>query len=216
MQAARTGGTVARVEFRILGPLEVFEGDRAVDVGGAKQRALLAILLLHANEVVSTDRLIDALWEEEPPETGRKALQVYISQLRKLLGRERIETRPPGYRLRVAEGELDRERCERLLGDGEPGMALALWRGNPFADFAYEPFAQAEIARLEELRLTCLEERIESDLGAGRGSALIGELEALVEEHPLRERLRAQLMLALYRSGRQAHALEVYQQARRA
>src|SRR5262249_22409740 len=145
-----------------------------------------------------------------------KALQVYISQLRKLLGRERIETKPPGYRLRVAEGELDRERCERLLDDGEPGMALALWRGKPFADFAYEPFAQAEIARLVELRLTCLEERIESDLGPGRSSALIGQLEALVEEPPLRERLRAQLMLALYRSGRQAEALEVYQRARRA
>jgi DNA-binding SARP family transcriptional activator len=203
------------MEFRILGPLEVLEKGRQVDLGGAKQRALLAVLLLHANEVVSTDRLVDALWEEEAPETGRKALQVYVSQLRKALGRERIVTHSTGYRLQVEEDELDLARVHRLLDEGRPGEALSLWRGPAFTDFAYERFAQSDIARLEELRLACLEERIELDLAAGRHSALVGELEALVAEHPLRERLRAQLMLALYRSGRQAEALEAFQGGRR-
>jgi DNA-binding SARP family transcriptional activator len=203
------------MEYRILGPLEVLENGRQVDVGGAKQRALLAILLLHANEVVSTERLIDALWEEQAPETGRKALQVYVSQLRKTLGRERLETTTPGYRLRVTEGELDLERFQRLAAEGRPREALALWRGQPLPEFAYQRFAQPETTRLEELRLACLEERVEADLAAGRHALLVGELEALVEEHPLRERLRAQLMLALYRSGRQAEALEAYQAGRR-
>ena len=204
------------MEFRILGPLEVVENGQALDLGGQKQRALLAILLLYAGEVVSTDRLIDALWAEEPPETGRKALQVYVSGLRKLIGRERIETRPPGYRLHLGQGEFDMARFQGLLEAGEPGPALALWRGQPLSDLAYEPFAQAEIARLEELRLACLEARIDEDLAHGRDAALVAELEALVSEHPLRERLRAQLMLALYRSGRQAEALAAYQQARAA
>ncbi len=204
------------MEFRILGPLEVVENGRQLDVGGAKQRALLAILLLHANEVVSTDRLIDALWEDDAPETGRKALQVYVSQLRKTLGKDRITTRSPGYRLQVEPEELDLSRAQRLLQDGEATEALALWRGPALADFAYERFAHSEIARLEDLRLACLEERIEGDLAAGRPGQLVGELEALVREHPLRERLRAQLMLALYRSGRQAEALEAYQDARQA
>jgi DNA-binding SARP family transcriptional activator/class 3 adenylate cyclase len=204
------------MEFRILGPLEVLSDGRALELGGRKQRALLAVLLLQANRVVSSDRLIDSLWEEEPPEAGRKALQVYVFQLRKLIGRERIETRTPGYLLRVQEGELDLERFACLVEAGERKEALALWRGPPLSDFAYEPFAQSEIARLEELRLACLQERIESDLASGRDAALIGELETLVKEHPLRERLRAQLMLALYRSGRQAEALEVYQDARTA
>jgi DNA-binding SARP family transcriptional activator/tetratricopeptide (TPR) repeat protein len=202
------------MEFRILGPLEVLDNGHAVDVGGAKQRALLACLLLHANEVVSADRLIDALWEEQPPETAQKALQVYVSQLRKALGKERLETKAPGYRLRVEAGELDRERFGRLLEEGKPHEALVLWRGPPLAEFAYQRFAQTEIARLEELRLSCLEARFEDDLARGRHAALVGELEALVREHPLRERLRAHLMLALYRAGRQAQALEVYQQGR--
>ena len=203
------------MEFRILGPLEVLEDGKQVDVGGAKQRALLACLLVHANDVVSTDRLIDALWEDEAPETAQKALQVYISQLRKALGKERLETKAPGYRLRVEPVELDRERFEQLLAKGKPKEALALWRGQPLSEFAYQRFATSDIARLEELRLACIEQRVEQDLEAGRHAALVGELEGLVREHPLRERLRAQLMLALYRSGRQAEALEAYQEARR-
>ena len=204
------------MDFRLLGPLEVLENGRRLEVGGAKQRALLAILLLHANEVVSNDRLIDALWEDDAPETGRKTLQVYVSQLRKALGKERIVTRSPGYRLQVEPGELDLARFERLLEEGKPSEALSLWRGPPLADFAYDRFAHSEIARLEDLRLACIEDRIDVDLGNGRDAALVGELETLVREHPLRERLRAQQMLALYRSGRQAEALEAYQHARRA
>jgi predicted ATPase/class 3 adenylate cyclase len=202
------------MEFRILGPLEVLEDGRQLDLGGAKQRVLLAILLLHANEVVSTDRLIEALWADEPPETAQKALQVHVSQLRKLVGRERLETRPPGYRLRVGEGELDLVRFRRLAEE-RWREALSLWRGPPLAEFEYQRFAQAEITRLEELRTACLERRIEDDLEHGRHAAIVGELEQLVHEHPLRERLRGQLMLALYRSGRQAEALEAYQEGRR-
>jgi len=202
------------MEFRILGPLEVLENGRRLELGGAKQRALLAILLLHANEVVSTDRLIDALWEDDPPETGRKALQVYVSQLRKALGKRRIATHAPGYRLEVETDELDLARFQRLLEEGEPREALSLWRGPPLADFAYESFAHGEIARLEDLRLACLEDRIEADLANGRHAALVGELETLVREHPLRERLRAQHLLGLYRSGRQAEALDAYKDAR--
>ena len=202
------------MEFRILGPLEVVTGGQALDLGGAKQRALLAVLLLHANRVVSTDRLIDALWEDDPPESAHKALQVYVSGVRKLLGKERVQTRPPGYVLRVHEGEFDLDRFRALQAEGMPAEALSLWRGPPLADFAYERFAQPAIARLEELVLTCVEERIEQDLRAGRHAACVGELEALVKEHPLRESLRAELMLALYRCGRQADALDAYQQAR--
>ena len=154
------------MDFRILGPLEVLEGGHQVALGGAKQRALLTTLLLHANEVVSTDRLIDALWEEEPPARADKALQVYISHLRKALGRERLETKKPGYVLRVGDDELDLVRFERLLEEGRPKEALALWRGEPLSDVAYSRFARAEIARLEELRVSALEERIEQDLAA--------------------------------------------------
>ncbi|MDQ3671992.1 MAG: AAA family ATPase [Actinomycetota bacterium] len=204
------------MEFRILGPLEVLENGRQLELGGAKQRALLAMLVLHANEVVSVDRLIDALWEDDAPETGKKALQVYVSQLRKTLGRERIATLSPGYRLEVEPNELDLARFQRLLDEGNPSEALALWRGPPLADFAYERFARNEIERLEDLRLACLEDRIDADLINGRHAALVGELETLVRGHPLRERLRAQHMLALYRSGRQAEALDAYQDARQA
>ena len=189
------------MEFRILGPLEVLEDGRQVGLGGAKQRALLAVLLLHANEVVSTDKLFDALWEDEVPETGRKALQVYVSQLRKAIGRERLQTRAPGYLLRVEADELDLERFRRLAGAGKFADALALWRGQALSDFTYQRFAQSEIGRIEELRLACIEDRIDVDLAAGRHAALVGELEMLVAKHPLRERLRAQLMLALYRAG---------------
>jgi class 3 adenylate cyclase len=202
------------MEFRILGPVEVVEDGLPLALGKGKQRALLAILLLHPNEVVSADRLIDELWGEQPPPTAHTALQGYVSQLRKLLGAERLETVIPGYRLRVEPGELDRERFERLSGEARFSEALALWRGPALADLAYEPFAQGEIVRLEELRLAVLEQRLDADLAAGRHGELVGELEALVAEHPLRERFRAELMLALYGSGRQAEALEAYAAAR--
>ena len=139
------------MDFRILGPLEVLENGTPLELGARKHRELLAMLLIHANEVVSIDRLIDALWEEEPPERAQKALQVYVSQLRKTLGRERVETVPPGYRLRVSDGELDVDRFQAALAEGRPDEALFLWRGEPLADVAYSRFAQAETARLEEL-----------------------------------------------------------------
>ncbi len=207
-----TGGAV---DFRILGSLEVVADGIALDIGAPKLRAALAVLLLEPNRVVSSDRLIAALWEESPPETAPKALQVYVSQLRKLLGGERIQRSGPGYVLHVGPDELDVARFEQLREEGRPGDALALWRGPPLADFAYDRFATAEIERLKEVRLACLEERIERDLECGRHAELVGELEQLTGEHPLRERLRAQLMLALYRSGRQAEALEAYQVGRR-
>jgi DNA-binding SARP family transcriptional activator len=202
------------VEFRILGPLEVVENGQALDLGGRKQRILLAALLIEANRVVSSDQLIEALWPERPPETAQKALQVYVSQLRKLLGRDRLETRAPGYRLCVEAGELDLERFHELRAEGKLAEALSLWRGPPWSEFAYQPFAQTEIAWLEELRLACLEDHLDADLAAGRHVGLVGELEALAHEHPLRQRLRAQLMLALYRSGRDAEALDAYRETR--
>jgi YVTN family beta-propeller protein len=217
------------VEFRILGPLEVVEEGESLAVAAGKQRALLAMLLLRANEVVSTDALIDGLWGDQPPASAPKSLQIYISHLRKIVGNAALVTRPPGYELRVSEGELDLEHFERLVDEGKNALAsgnskeaatrlreaLSLWRGEPLADFSYEPFAQSEIARLEELRLSAVEERIDADLALGRHSDLIGELEALVKQHPLRERLRGQLMLALYRCGRQAEALDLYHQTRK-
>jgi DNA-binding SARP family transcriptional activator len=204
------------MEFRILGPLEVVDGGQTVELGGHKQRALLAVLLLEANQVVSSDRLIDMLWDGQPPATARKALYVYVSELRKALGRERVETRSSGYLLRVGEDESDLERFQCLREEGKLAEALSLWRGIPLSDFRYQRFAQPEIARLEEARLACLEDRIEADLAAGRHGDLVSELGALVREHPLRQRLRAQLMRALYRSGRDSEALEVYQETRRA
>jgi DNA-binding SARP family transcriptional activator len=206
------------MEFRILGPLEVIEDGRSVELGGQKQRALVALLLLEPNCVVSRDRLIEALWEDEPPDTAPKALQVHVSNIRKRLGRDRIATKPPGYAIRVEPGELDLDRFERLVEEGgrrRLAEALALWRGPPLADFARTRFAQHEIGRLEERRLTVLEQRIEADLAFGQHADLVAELESLVAEHPLREQIRALQMLALYRSGRQADALEAYQDARR-
>ena len=150
------------VEFRILGPLELVEDGRPVDVGGAKQRTLLAVLPLHRNRLVSTDELIDALWGERPPETAQKALQVYVSQLRKTLGKDRVLTRPRGYELVVGRGQLDADRFNTLASEGKLDEALALWRGQPLADLAYEPFAQTEIARLDELRLAVVERRIDA------------------------------------------------------
>lgn len=217
------------MEFRILGTLELSEDGRPVELAGGRQRMLLALLLLHANEVVSTDRLIDGLWGERPPATAAKVLQNAVSQLRRALGESLIVTRAPGYMLRVEPAAIDAHRFESLLEDGRRELAagrpagaagtlregLGLWRGQPLDEFAYQPFAEAEIARLEELRLRALEERIEADLALGRHADLVGELERLVAEHPLRERLRGQLMLALYRSGRQAEALQAYQDGRR-
>ena len=177
------------MEFRTLGPLEVLAEGRPVALGGAKQRALLAVLLLHANEVVSRDRLIDELWGASPPDTATTALQVYVSQLRKALGRDLILTQPPGYLIRVSDGELDLHRFERLVAAAraeEPVQAarllregLALWRGAPLAELS-DSFAPAERARLEEQRLAALEQRIEADLALGRHAELVPELEGLV------------------------------------
>jgi DNA-binding SARP family transcriptional activator len=213
-------------QFLILGPLEVAGEDGPLRLGGAKQRALLALLTLNAGRVVPTDTLIDQLWGERPPRTAVTSLQNFVSQLRKLLGPELVETRPPGYLLQVERDAVDAFRFEQVLGEvrglsaadrsARLADALALWRGPPLADFTFEAFAQAEIRRLEELHAVALEERIAADLDLGRHSELIGELEALVADHPLRERLRGELMLAFYRSGRQAEALQVYHDARRA
>ena len=206
------------MEFRILGPLEVIDGGRSLSLGGTRQRAMLALLLTRPNEVVSTDRLIDELWGAQPPKTALNTIQYYVSQLRKAFGADRIVTRPPGYRIEVRPGELDLQRFESLVqGDDAEALreGLALWRGPALADLAFEPFAQAETVRLEELRMAALERRLQLDLEHGREADLVGELEALIAEHPLRERLRGQLMLALYRSGRQADALAAYQEARR-
>src|SRR5436309_4274744 len=219
----------ARAQFGLLGPLSVSSDGEPIALGRQKRLALLAVLLLEANQVVSSDRLIDALWGEDPPETARNTIQVYISQLRKLLPDGALETAPPGYRLVIEADSVDLFEFMRLSEKGRTALgaadaagaadalraALALWRGAPLADLPWEPFAQAEIVRLEELRLAALEDRIEADLALGRHGQLVGELERLVAEQPFRERLRAQLMLALYRSGRQADALAVYQRARR-
>jgi DNA-binding SARP family transcriptional activator len=223
----------AGFQMRLLGPFEArLEGGDVVSLGGLRQRALLAILTLHANEVVSVDRLIDELWGEHPPSTGVHTVQVFVSRLRTALGSagERLITRSPGYVLELGVDEIDAVQCERLyssacaaLAAGEAGDAAArlrdaaaLWRGPPLADFTYEPFAQAAIARLEELRVSCREELVEAELALGRHAELVADLEAFVREHPFRERPRGQLMLALYRSGRQAEALEAFHQARRA
>ena len=216
------------LEFRILGPLEVLDDDRPVRLGGAKQRATLAILLLHANRVVGVERLADDLYAGAPPVTAVTQVQRQVSELRKVLGAAAIEPRSPGYVLHVEPEHLDLDRFERATYDagqalerGEPQAAadllergLALWRGAPLADLAYESFARTAIERLDELRLVALEQRVEADLALGRHLAVLHDLEALVWEHPLRERLRGQLMLALYRSGRQAEALDVYRKAR--
>ena len=212
------------LEFRILGPLEAVADGRPLSLGGTKQRAVLALLLLEAGRVVSTDRLIDALWSGEPPATAVASLQNFVSQLRKELGAETIETRAPGYVMRLEAGQLDLARVRRLVDEARAsdpprrarllGDALALWRGEPLAELAYEPFVQGEIDRLAELRLALIEERTEAELALGRHAELAGDLEALVRQYPLRERLRGQLMLALYRSGRQADALAVFRAGR--
>src|SRR5918994_447357 len=220
------------MDFRILGPLEVLDGDDPIPLGGGKRRAVLALLVLQAGETVSAERLIDELWGDAPPATAAKTLQVHISRLRKALadagGGDVLVTRGHGYELAIGPESLDAHRLGGLLGggraelaDGRPEHALAaleqgfsLWRGSPLADLAYEPFAQAEIARLEDLRAAAHEQLVEAKLQLGRQAEVIAPLEALIEEHPYRERLRAQLMLALYRADRQADALQAYHDAR--
>jgi YVTN family beta-propeller protein len=210
------------MEFRILGPLEVVDEGRPVAIHRGKERALLAYLLLHPNELVPADRLIDELWGERPPPTAPKILQNAVSQLRKGLGDGRLMTQPPGYRFRLESGELDLHRFERLAeagrAQGDPTLlreALATWRGEPLADLRDELFAQRAALQLEEARLAVLEDRIDADLAAGRDAELVPELEQLIVRHPLRERPYGQLMLALYRSGRQADALDAYRRARK-
>jgi eukaryotic-like serine/threonine-protein kinase len=224
------------MDFRILGPLEALDEGRVVRLGGTKQRALLAVFLLHANETLGTDRLIDELWGERAPATAAKTVQVYISRLRKALAGAQDEglegvvaTREHGYELGLDPERLDAQRFERLVGEGRSELAagrperaaaalraaLALWRGPALADLAYEPFAQREIARLDDLRVTAHELLIEARLALGAHAEVVGQLEKLISEHRYRESLRAQLMLALYRCERQADALQAFQDARR-
>ena len=219
------------VEYRILGPLEVVDEGEPVPLGRLKERLVLAVLLLHANEFVSRERLIDELWGESPPPTARKAVNVYISQLRKVLtrnGRDPIATADGGYRIGVDADQLDLAHLRRLLagareraaaGELEAAAeslreALALWRGPTLSGLLLESHGRDEVAQFDELRLTALMDRIDCDLALGRHEEVLGELHVLVGEHPLQERLRAQLMLGLYRADRQAEALEAYQQAR--
>jgi len=219
------------MEFLLLGPVEVRLDDEILPIGGEKQRALLADLLLHAGNVVSTDRLIDDLWGTDPPPTAAKMLQVFVSRLRSVMeagGGDRVlVTKPPGYLIRIDDGQLDLGTFEALVATGRSALvsdpdrasadfrrALSLWRGVPLADVAQEPFAQLAVPRLEEMHLLALEDRVDADLARGRHGELVGELRDLVAQNPLRERFRAQLMLALYRSGRQAEALEAYRDTR--
>jgi DNA-binding NarL/FixJ family response regulator/DNA-binding SARP family transcriptional activator len=219
------------VEYRILGPLEVVDEGEPVPLGRLKERLVLAVLLLHANEFVSRERLIDELWGESPPPTAKKAVNVYVSQLRKVLtrnGRDPIATADGGYRFRIEPGELDVAHMQDLLatareraaaGELEAAAellreALALWRGPTLAGLLLESHGRDEVAQLDELRLTAQMDRIDCDLALGRHEDVLGELHVLVGEHPLRERLRAQLMLALYRADRQAEALDAYRHAR--
>ena len=216
------------VEFRILGPLEVWHEGRPVQIGGAKERALLVFLLLHVGEPVSADRLIEELWGDSPPATAKKSLQVRVAGLRRAVRGDVLLTRGDAYLVRLEPNQLDLHRFEQLLSDGSRALAagdpsaavatlheaLALWRGPALADFAYESFAQAAIARLEELRVHALELRIEAQLDLGLHARVVAELEELVAANPLRERLRGQLMLAFYRDGRQAEALDIYRRTR--
>jgi DNA-binding SARP family transcriptional activator/DNA-binding beta-propeller fold protein YncE len=220
------------VEFRILGPLEVLDQREPVPLGTLKERIVLATLLLHANEVVSRTRLIDELWGESPPPTAKKAVNVYVSQLRKTLtrnGHDLIATVAGGYRLELEPEDLDAAHMQRLLARacdraaaGEPERAaelfreaVALWRGPTLADLPFESLARVEVEQLDEVRLAALMDRIDCDLALGRHEQVLGEVNLLVREHPLRERLRAQQMLALYRAERQAGALDAYAEARR-
>ncbi len=222
------------MQFRVLGPLEVEHEGQLLDLGRPKQRALLAMLVLHANEVVSADHLVEELWPETPPSDPAAALRVQISRLRAVLGPGDVgsavlETRKPGYVLRVDPGAVDASRFEalaeagrRALRTSSPGIAverleeaLSLWRGPALADFAFERFAEAPTARLENLRLAAVEDRMEAELAIGGHEGVVGELRELADQHPLRERLWGQLMVALYRCGRQADALRTFAELRR-
>jgi YVTN family beta-propeller protein len=217
------------VEFAILGPLEVRVDGRALDLGGPRRRALLGLLLVHANEVVSRDRLIDGLWGERAPPTAGRSLDSHVSRLRALLGAERIERRAPGYSIRVGAGELDLDRFEQLLEEGRASLAagdaaaasdvlrraLGIWRGPALGDLLYQPFAGQEAARLEERRLLAIEACLDAGLELGKGVELVSDLERLVDENPFRERLVGQLMTALHQAGRSSDALAAYQSARR-
>ena len=220
------------LEFRILGPLELWRDGEAVRLGGGRQRALLALLLMRANELVSMDQLVEELFDGERSDAAVNAARVAVSRLRRVFENDAedaaavLTTRPGGYVLRVNPEQLDAASFERLLAEGRQLLAagdptsasarlreaLALWRGPPFADLAILEFVQPEARRLEELRLVAVMERIDAELALGGRGELIGELEALVAANPLQERLRGQLMLALYRAGRQADALAVYRQ----
>ena len=213
------------MDYRILGPLEIVDDGHTLTPARPKQRALLALLLLHVNQVVASDELLDALWGDEHPETAQTALRGHVSALRKLLGSDTIETRSPGYLLRLEPDRVDLGRFERLVAEARTARdparrsellrsALALFRGEPLADFRYEPFARDEAGRIEQLRLAALEDAIDAELALGREAGVVSELERLVAANPLRERLRGELMLALYRLGRQAEALEAYRQGR--
>jgi DNA-binding SARP family transcriptional activator/DNA-binding GntR family transcriptional regulator len=216
------------MEFRVLGPLEVSDGDSSVALGGRKQQALLARLVLDVNRMVAVDRLVDDLWGEEAPPSAAKMIQIHVSKLRKVLPPGMLRTQPPGYMLVADTDGVDATRFRALreaghaaLAAGDPTgsaarlrEALALWRGAPLAEFE-EPFARAEAAHLEALRLACVEERIDADLALGRHRAVVAELERLAPQHPLREALHRQLMLALYRTGRQGEALAAYERFRR-
>ncbi|MGH2636805.1 MAG: BTAD domain-containing putative transcriptional regulator, partial [Actinomycetota bacterium] len=215
------------MEFRILGPLDVSAEDGPLPLGGPKQRAVIAHLILRANRVVPAEQLIDELWGEEPPETARNTLQTYVYRLRKILGEDRLEGTTGGYVLRAEPAEIDAVRFEALVREGrglletDPASALArlnealgLWRGPAFSDFAGEPSLRGEVARLEDLQLVAIEHRVSAQLALGRHTTVVGSLEALTDRHPMRERLWAALMLALYRSGRQAEALDAYRRAR--
>lgn len=216
---------MALVEFRVLGPLEVRRDGELVDLRGPKQRALLGLFLLRANEVVAQEEIIHELWGEDAPPTARASLQNRVHALRKLLGPEFVERQPSGYVFHVDADAVDLGKFERLVLDARSAdpaeravklrEALALWRGTPLVEFPTEPFAQHEIARLDEERLSALEDRIRADLELGAHTQLVPELEALVQRYPLRERLWSLLMLALYRAGRQADALAAYGRAHR-
>jgi DNA-binding SARP family transcriptional activator len=216
------------IELRVLGPIEARVGGASIELGPPKQRALLVHLLLHANKAVSTERLIDELWPEDPPETARHAIQVYVSGLRKALGDPaRIAAHGRSYALRLEPRELDLERFRSLVDDARAQLgldpaattrrlheALSLWRGRALADLDGEPAVRDIVLDLEEERLDATELRVEAELALGRHTAVVPELERLLSEHPARERLYGHLMLALYRSGRQADALDVYRRAR--
>jgi DNA-binding SARP family transcriptional activator/streptogramin lyase len=213
------------MEFRVLGPLEVRDGQRIVELGAAKQRALLGVLLLHPNAFVSTSRLVEELWDEHPPATAEKLVQGYVHALRKRLGAEAVLTQGPGYKLDLDGSSLDLLEFERLVEEARAAApfeaiqlrrrALALWRGPPLADVVLDGSARVALARLDETRLTTQLEAIEGELELGRHAGLVGELESLVAASPYQEPAHGLLMLALYRSGRQAEALEVFQALRR-